>query len=263
MKETLETRPSVSRFVPVIVATVLFAGLIVWQLQRNDGAGDTPVSAASSNASTSPSRPAAPPPFSSLPPPTAHHDHAGHDHAGHSHAPPPPVNNPAVTAAKPAAAPISIRVVADNITAQPAAELEAHHLRAEKRDLSESFLNIGERVKNGSTIETLEFPLFDGESVQLANFEYRPQGGPNEGVFFASIKGEANRDHVLFSYVNNALTGTIHIPSQNRYYDIRNATPQGGAKSQIILTQLDPAKMPRCGTCAPNSTQPVPPVLPR
>jgi hypothetical protein len=148
-----------------------------------------------------------------------------------------------------------VRIVASEQRPTPAAALVAQpwKIREEWRVLSESFLNIGNATRTtGKTPEEIEFPLFDGESITLTHFRYRPQNAPNKGAFLGEVKGE-NTGHVLLSYVNNALVGTIHIPAQSRYYEIRNNTPDGGAVSQVFLTQLDPAKMPTCGTCQPAS----------
>jgi hypothetical protein len=150
-----------------------------------------------------------------------------------------------------------VRITALANKPTPAAELalEPWKLREEWRELSVSFLDIGTRVRNGEPPPSeLEFPLFDGNSITLTDFEYRPQANPNEGAFFAKVKGEPEGGHVLFGYVNNALVGTIHVPSKSFYYEVRNNTPQGGAASQVFLAQLDPAKMPRCGTCQPTLT---------
>jgi hypothetical protein len=167
--------------------------------------------------------------------------------------PPPP--------APPPPGPVN-RITASGNRPTPAAELsqEPWKVREEWRELSVSFLDIGNRVRNGEPPPSeLEFPLFDGNAVTLTDFEYRPQGLADEGVFFAKVKGEAAGGHVLFSYVKNALVGTIHVPSHSFYYEIRNNTPQGGAASQIFLAQLDPIKMPRCGTCQPASGGAAPP----
>jgi hypothetical protein len=154
--------------------------------------------------------------------------------------------------AAPASAPV--RITASNVIRTPDQDLadEPWKIREERRELSESFLNIGNRVRSGEPAPAeVEFPLFDGKSVTLTDFEYHPQSLPNEGVFFAKVKGDVSGNHVLFSYVNNALVGAIHVPSLDLFFDIRNATAQGGAASEIFLAQLNPAKMPVCGTCRP------------
>ena len=164
---------------------------------------------------------------------------------------PPPATPPAT----PHGGPV-IRIAALGNKPVPAAALteEPWKMREEWRELSVSFFDIGNRVRNGEPPPSeLEFPLFDGGAITLTDFEYRPQALPNEGVFFAKVKGEPTGGHVLFSYVNNALVGTIHVPSKSYYYEVRNNTPQGGAASQVFLAQLDPLKMPRCGTCQPAS----------
>jgi hypothetical protein len=165
---------------------------------------------------------------------------------------PEPAPKPAPAAPKPTAP--AVRITAHDNVATPAAALtsEPWKLREERRELSTSFFDIGTRVRNGDPPPSeLEFPLFDGNTVTLTDFEFRPQALPNEGVFFAKVKNDPLGGHVIFSYVNNALAGSIHSPAVSAFYEIRNATPQGGATSQVFLTQFDPAKMPRCGTCQP------------
>jgi hypothetical protein len=150
-----------------------------------------------------------------------------------------------------------VRIAASEQRPTPAAALSAQpwKIREEWRVLSTSFLSIGNATRaSGKAPEAIEFPLFDGDSITLTNFQYRPQNAPNKGAFLGEVKGE-NSGHALLAYVNNALVGTIHIPSQARYYEIRNNTPDGGAVSQVFLAQLDPAKMPACGTCQPATGQ--------
>jgi hypothetical protein len=120
--------------------------------------------------------------------------------------------------------------------------------REEWRKMSVSLFDIGSAVRKGNPLPAeIEFPLFDGKSVTLNNLRFRPQRLTSDGVFLAGIKGEDLGSHALLSYANNALTGEIHGPSGS--YTIRNNTPKDGTASQIFLEQLDPSKMPPCGTC--------------
>jgi hypothetical protein len=147
-----------------------------------------------------------------------------------------------------------LRITAERLHATPAADLvgEPYKLREEKLRLSGTIRSLGDRVRAGGALPAeLEFPTFDGGSLTLTNLEFRPQALPNEGVFFAKVKGETLGGHVLLSYVNNALVGAIHAPGLGVYLDIRNGTPQGGAVSDIFMAQLDPSKMPTCGNCNP------------
>lgn len=118
-----------------------------------------------------------------------------------------------------------------------------HELRVEERALS---VTIPELYRSDSTSppETLRFPLFDGRSVLLKSLRHQPMG-TGQGVLFAEADGEPQGGHVLLSYVGPALAGMIHLPARGEFYEIRTA-PNG---SSHILTQLDPDKMPACGTC--------------
>ncbi|EIP97262.1 hypothetical protein OpiT1DRAFT_01695 [Opitutaceae bacterium TAV1] len=145
-----------------------------------------------------------------------------------------------------------VRIKATGSVPTPAAALasEPWKLREEKIWLSQSFLDIGTRVRNGEAVpDELEFPIFDGSSLTFTGLRYHRLDSANEGIFTARVKGDPGGGHVLFSYVNHALSGVIHAPESGLALSIRNATPQGGESSVIYLAQLDPEKMPVCGTC--------------
>lgn len=162
-----------------------------------------------------------------------------------------PHNSGAATVAAPAnRSPGLVRITAGGSRPVTAAEVDdaPWKLREEWRRLDVSFLDIGNAASAGVVPAEIEFPLFDGVTVTVVNLEFRPQHRPNRGVFFGEVKGVGG--HVIFSYVNNALSGAIHAHNGAGYYEIRNATPQGGDSSAIFLARLDPEKMPVCAVCA-------------
>jgi hypothetical protein len=152
-------------------------------------------------------------------------------------------------------------VLASNVVPTPANDpsLASHIeiLREERRDLSESFLRIGNSIRDGAPPPSeIEFPLFDGNTVTLTDFKLIPFAPKNEGVFSAKVKGVETTHHVFLSYVNNTLNGEIHVPAAvpaaSRYYEIRNAaTPAGADITRTFLAQIDPSRL-KCGECSPR-----------
>jgi hypothetical protein len=113
---------------------------------------------------------------------------------------------------------------------------------------------LAQRIKNGTDIGEIDFPLFDGKTVRLTNLQL-DYIAPDEGVIYAKIVGEPGGGDAQLSYVGSALSGRIHLPSRNLFYNIRNASepttaPDGTQSASSFLTQEDPKKMPVCGTCA-------------
>jgi hypothetical protein len=112
---------------------------------------------------------------------------------------------------------------------------------------------IGDSIRNGVTPpREISFPIFDSEDVLLTNIRYKPQNDNYAGVFIADVADADGKTtiygHALLSYVNNALVGDIHMPDGRRIL-IQNEKFSPEDANAIRLTQLDPAKIPGCGTC--------------
>jgi hypothetical protein len=230
----------------VVVAVLALAGLYWWNLSPEQPAtAPTPP-----DTSRAASAPVAPAPVVVSPAPAVH----DHDHGEHTSV---PSETPAVSPTPPqvpdttGAVGVPARLaVTGSVTAVPRSDfVDPSYMREERREVVPNVSEFGRRYKD-EPFKEMEFPLFDGESVQLTDVELRVLS-PNEGVFLAKVKGDPSGGHFMLSYVGNAVSGTLHIPSQDRYFFIRNASPDGAVQSFNFLAQVDPDKMPKCGTCAP------------
>ncbi|MDR2513132.1 MAG: hypothetical protein LBD01_05005 [Puniceicoccales bacterium] len=135
---------------------------------------------------------------------------------------------------------------------------EQHKLRQERRELDTALLDLARRLET-EPLARLDFPLFDGQQVHLVDIKHTAKDS-TAGVFFAKVEGEAQGGHAILAYAKNALAGSIHLPSKGLYFLVHNAAPQGEAPNQSFLIQLDPTKMPKCGTCDPNNAVHLTPV---
>jgi hypothetical protein len=138
----------------------------------------------------------------------------------------------------------------------PPKKLQAFHIREERRQITFSapLAELGRRVKNGGESGEIVFPLFDGKTVRLTDLQL-DYISPDEGVFYAKVAGEPGGGDAQLSYVGSALSGRVHLPTQNLFFNIRNGgepstAPDGSTIASSYLTQEDPAKMPVCGVCA-------------
>ena len=71
--------------------------------------------------------------------------------------------------------------------------------------------------------------------------------GPGKGVLTGNVKG-SQFSEVLFSFVNEAIAGSIRLPERDTYYEIRNA---GGGEQ--LLASIDVAAQGACAVCEPVS----------
>ncbi|MDR2863567.1 MAG: hypothetical protein LBV54_06825 [Puniceicoccales bacterium] len=140
---------------------------------------------------------------------------------------------------------------ASDVALPDAGLAEPYQIRAEVRTITPALADFGRQFGEKPFAE-MAFPLFDGEQLQLTDLRLKRLGA-DSGVFRAKIKGDTEGGDVVLSYVRGAVAGRIHIPSLNRYFEIRSAD----GVNRSVLFQLDPAKMPACGTCASKARQTV------
>lgn len=140
-------------------------------------------------------------------------------------------------------APADISIEVRSLSKMEPDPTTGYELRCERRELSMAIPDLY-RGDTSPPPESIHFPLFDDKFVRLQSLRHQSMGS-NQGVVFAEAEGEPEGGHILLSYVGTALAGMIHLPSRGEFYEIRTA-PDGQSH---ILTQLDPAKMPVCGTC--------------
>lgn len=131
----------------------------------------------------------------------------------------------------------------------PQSTKSEYELRSETRQLSTAFSDLY-RQHEVAAQTSLHFPLFDGNFLELKALRHQPMGR-DQGVIFAKVDSEPEGGHILLSYVGTALAGMIHLPLRGEFYEIRTA-PDGHSH---ILSQLDPEKMPSCGTCMQHRTK--------
>lgn len=136
----------------------------------------------------------------------------------------------------------------------PREELVAHQhvpavLREEERTVAPALRELGERFV-AQPFADLEFPLFDGASVQLTHLRHAVVAD-GAGVFTARIAGDP-MSHVVLSYFGEAESGTIQHPASAQFFEIR-----AGEDGASFLTQIDPNRIPPCAVCTSD-----PPALP-
>ncbi len=161
---------------------------------------------------------------------------------GNSQAAPKMISNAALN-------PHAIRLELQSSLQTPKNVQSQHELRSETRQMSAAISELY-RQHEVAAQTSLHFPLFDGNFLELKALRHQPMGR-DQGVIFAKVDSEPEGGHILLSYVGTALAGMIHLPLRGEFYEIRTA-PDGRSH---ILSQLDPEKMPSCGTCMQPRTK--------
>jgi hypothetical protein len=125
-----------------------------------------------------------------------------------------------------------------------------HVLREQAQTMQPTLRELGQDF-DALQFQTLKLPLFDSRMLVLEHVSHRAIGG-SVGVFTGSVTGEPHGGHVVLSYVNDAVAATIHLPGTGESYEIRT----GADGFSHILSQLDPTKIPPCGSCLHNLEPP-------
>ena len=112
------------------------------------------------------------------------------------------------------------------------------------RRFEPSFAQLGRMVEAGE-IDGVELPLFDGAAARLVIRDHQPLGA-DSGTITARAENEP-LSHVVLSYAGDAQAGIIQLPERGRFYEIRNASPNGAA----FVIEIEPGKIPGCEHCAP------------
>ena len=227
----------------VLAAMLLLAGVLYTLRKQAEDAGKTVCDTATQTVSEKAGQLANPLP-SRLPEPSSNPEPeapASTVPANGAASLPPSGGVPTVAGASPPPGARRQIAISNVVAFEPGAD-EEYKIREERRDLSLSFLELAKHFST-EPIDRLDFPLFDGQQVHLTDITHKPHDA-TAGVFFAKVEGEPHGGHVVLAYVNNALAGSIHLPTKGLYFEIRNATPQGGAQS--------PPRCPSVALATPN-----------
>lgn len=113
-----------------------------------------------------------------------------------------------------------------------------------REELIEIYPPVAELAKSfdAGEFSEMDFPLFDGDIITLTHIRHQELSS-DSGILRATVKNSEGTAQVVLSYAGNALTGSIRLPGENRFYEIHNASPA----HQVVLSQIDPAKLPGCG----------------
>jgi len=101
-------------------------------------------------------------------------------------------------------------------------------------ELSETFADFGERIRNGEEIKTLEIPAFDGETYTMV---YDPTlMGPDSATAGTLIGGVQDKEasDVILGYYNGFTSAYVNIPTQNTVLEYMTV---GG--NQIVVKEID------------------------
>lgn len=96
---------------------------------------------------------------------------------------------------------------------------------------------------DGERLVTLALP--SGENLEIVIAKHI-QHDSHRGVLTGRIP-DSKYSEVIFSYVNQAISGSIMRPQTGEVLDIRNA-----GEGQQFLAQVDAHKLGTCGVCSPQ-----------
>ena len=120
-----------------------------------------------------------------------------------------------------------------------------HIIKEWKGQFSPSIQDLASRLgtENVSRLFKVRLPSGDELDIEISK---NKQYSPTRGVFSGRVLG-SEYSEAIFSYVNQAVSGSITLPQTGETIAIKNA----GERFQY-LAQVDASKLGSCGVCAEN-----------
>ena len=116
-----------------------------------------------------------------------------------------------------------------------------------KGQFSPSIRSLAANLGSLDSEQTISLTLPSGEQLPIAISKHT-QFDETRGVFTGRIP-DSPYSEVIFSYVNQAVSGSIMTPETGEVIEIKNA----GNGYQYIV-QVDATKLGSCGICAENKS---------
>jgi len=133
-----------------------------------------------------------------------------------------------------------------NLASAALAPIPLHKLREWKGQMQPSLPELKAHVEREGEEGVLSISLPDGSQVDVTRMRYQSFGA-NQGAFTGRILGDTFGE-VVFSYVNQAVAGSIRDFRNDNVWEIRNA-----GNGQQFLALVDVDALGECGVCAEHA----------
>ena len=146
-----------------------------------------------------------------------------------------------------ASRPTLVQFIFDKANPSPSSPGQHTHIIQEwKGQFSPRIQNLSASFSVSGAARQFNVQLPDGNDLEIEIIK-NTQFDQNRGVFTGRVLG-SEYSEAIFSYVNQAVSGSITMPQTGEILDIKNA----GERYQY-LAQVDANKLGSCGLCAPHN----------
>ncbi|MGK0237719.1 MAG: hypothetical protein ACI92G_001179 [Candidatus Pelagisphaera sp.] len=150
-------------------------------------------------------------------------------------------------AESPTSRPTLVQFIFDETTPSPSSPGQHTHIIQEwKGQFSPRIQDLSASFSASGAARQFNVQLPDGNGLEIEIIK-NTQFDQNRGVFIGRVIG-SDHSEAIFSYVNQAVSGSITMPQTGEILDIKNA-----GEGYQYLAQVDANKLGSCGLCAPHN----------